>query len=179
LKVGGGLARRYVQPLFELALARGILDQVAREVAQFDSALRQHPEFRTFLSNPSVNRKAKRDAMSRVFVGASPCTINFLKVVLDKNRPEVLVAANSIFQDLLNEHRGVTTGLIETAIPLDEAALNQIKGQLEKRFQRTLDLKHRHDPTLIGGLRLRLGNRVIDASVKGRLARLRDLMIRG
>ena len=169
---GGGLARRYVKPLFEVALTKGAMAQVGDDLAQLDRALQQFPELRAFFNNPSADRRAKRQAAEEIFRGASPWTLNFIRVVLDKNRPGILSEAHRLFQQLRDEQQGITPGSVTTAIPLDEAAKQRLTARLEGQFGK-LRLEFAVDPGIIAGVLVRVGNQVIDGTVRGRLARLR------
>lgn len=175
----GGLARRYVQPLFEVALEKGELEGIYNDVALLDRTLKESPDLWNFLANPSIGRQAKKTLVEKIFADCCIYTLNFLKVVIDKNRPEVLRAAYHIFTGMLNVHRGVIPGVVESAVPLDDADLSYIKRILESRFESRLELKQRVDPVLLGGVRVRIGNTVIDGSVKGRLERLKTALIGG
>jgi F-type H+-transporting ATPase subunit delta len=173
---GGGIARRYVEPLFEVAIEKGIEDRIAEDLKLFDNTVSENPDLKKFLFNPSLERKAKRSAIEKLFTEASEYTLNFLRVVIDKNRPEILLSAYSLYTGFLNKHRGITTGSIVTAVPLEEEALEQIRSNLEKRFNYTLSLECTVDPTLIGGILVRVGNTVIDGTIKNRLQRLKSTM---
>jgi len=168
-----GLARRYVQPLFEAALAAGAQDRVDDDLNGLDYALSSSPDFRRFLNAPTVDRATKRTAVERAFSGAEPLTLNFLRVVINKNRCEIFDLAHRVYRELLNPHRGIVPGLVETAAPVDDATFDSLKKAAEARFGGTIELARAVDPSLIGGVRVRVGNRVIDASVKGRLERLK------
>jgi len=171
-----GLARRYVQPLFEVARDAGALDRVADEMKALDEALNASPDLRGFLASPTVERSVKRAALDKLFAGASQHTLNFLRLVVNKNRSEILILAGRIFSDLLNAHRGITPGLVETAVPLDESVYASLESAAARRVGGKLQIKRRVDPALIGGVRIRVGNRVVDASVRGRLEKLRALI---
>lgn len=168
----GGLAGRYVKPLFDVAWEKGEVERISDDLAALDEALRKSPDLRGLLNDPSVARSAKRSVVESVFRDASPFALNFIRVVIDKNRTEILDVAYPIFRDLIDESRGVMTGVVETAVPLDEATFEKVKTGLESRFASRLELERRVVPDLIGGLRVRVGNTVIDGSVKGRLTKL-------
>jgi len=171
--LSGILARRYVQPLFEVAQEKNELERIAGDLAALDQALQESAELKGFLSDPSIGRKAKRTLVEKVFAEASSYTLNFMRVVIDKNRPEILGMSYRLFTDMLNIHRGVALGVVETAVPLDDTAFNKVRKMLEARFGCKLELERKIDPGLLGGLRVRVGNNVIDGSVRGRLEGLK------
>ncbi|MDP8229441.1 MAG: ATP synthase F1 subunit delta [Candidatus Electryoneaceae bacterium] len=172
-----GLARRYVQPLFYVALEKGELDKIASDLFSFDEMLSQSSELRSFLADPSVERLAKRGVMEKLFDDVSPYTLNFVKVVIDKNRSAIFDMVYPLFRDMLNEHNGITAGIVETAVPLDDDLFVRLQKTLETRFEKRLELERKIDPDLLGGVRVRIGNMVIDASVRGRLNKLKEMLI--
>lgn len=171
-----GLARRYVLPLFEAAESAGRTEQVEQELRALDQALRSAPDLRAFLLNPALDRATKREAITPAVEGFSDLTRNFVRVVMAKNRPWILEQVYRIFRDLHRARRGVTPATVETAVPLDEAVWRDIQVKLEKRFRSSLEIERRVEPGLLGGLRVRVGNVLWDASVKGRLERLREAL---
>ena len=173
---GGGITRRYIEPLFEIAVEKGIEDRISEDLKLFDDTIVENPELKKFLFNPSMDRKAKRTVIEKLFADSSKYTLSFLRVVIDKNRPNILLEAYSLYSALLNKHRGITTGKIETAVPLEENTLKQVKENLEKRFKCTLELECTTDPSLMGGILVRVGNTVLDGTIRGRLQRLKSTM---
>jgi len=177
--LSGSLARRYVQPLFEVAQEKGELERIASDLAALDQALHESAELKEFLANPSIQRKVKWILIEKVFAEASLFTLNFMRVVIDKNRPEVLGATYRLFTDMLNIHRGIAPGVVETAVPLDDAAFDNVKRTLETRFGCKLELERKIERNLLGGMRVRIGNNVIDGSVRGKLEDLKSALSGG
>ena len=171
-----GLARRYVQPLYEIAQEKVIVQRISGDLKVLDKTLRDNDEFRTFLMNPSVDRSAKKGVMEALFAEFSKFSLNFIRLVIQKNRTEVLIVARSLFNGLIEDASGVITGMIESAVPIDENTLKQVRAMLSRRFEGELHLATRADPELIGGLRVRVGNTVIDGSVNHRLEQLEESM---
>ncbi len=172
----GGLAIRYVKPLFEVAQDKGELDGITADLARIDETLEQSPELRNFLHDPSVLRSSKQEAVELIFEGASTYVMNYMRLIIDKNRTEVINSTYRIFRKLIDKSRGITTGLVESAVKLDEKTYNAIRSKLEKRFKVKLDLDQQVVPDLLGGLRIRIGNTVIDGTVQGQLSRLRNTL---
>ena len=171
------LARRYVEPLFEVALEKDQLDRIAEDLSGLDEALKASADLRRFLTNPSIERHVKKTVIQKVFDGVSQYTMNFMKLVIEKNRTEILLHARQLYMNLLNAQRGMTPGVVETATPLDDATFERVRKELEVRFQTKLELERKVAKDLLGGMRVRVGNTVIDGSVQGRLARLRESLI--
>jgi len=173
---GGSLTRRYVQPLFEVALEKDILDKITKDLKLLDDTLCSSPELKSFLNNPSIERRAKRDAIEIIFKDVSLYSMNFMRLIIDKNRIEVLLVAYSMFQEMIDIERGVIKGTVLSAVPVDDDLFKEIKRSLETRFDSKLELRRDVDPGILGGLRIQVGNTVMDASVKGRLERLKETL---
>jgi len=174
---GGVLARRYVQPLFEVASEKDELERIFGDLKSLDQALSDSPDLKGYLSDPSIEKHDKKSVLEKIFADASIYTLNFMRVLIDKNRPEVLWVAYPLFRDMLNEHRGISTGVVESAVTLDDADFGEIKSALENRFASKLDLERQVNPDLLAGLRFRIGNIVLDGSVRNRLTRLKKILI--
>lgn len=172
----GGLPRRYVLPLFEIGVEKGELDRISADLGMIDHTLCESPDLRGFLTDPTIERKMKMGVIEKLFPDISTYTKNFLRVVIDKNRTEILKLTYRLFSDLLNEHRGVMPGELETAVQLDDSTFDELIRTLEKKFNKRLELERKVDPSLLGGARVRVGNVVIDGSVRGRMARLKEAL---
>lgn len=170
------LARRYVQPLFDVGSEKDLLDQIASDLELVDTTLKEANDLRGFLFDPSIERQTKKDVLKKLFPKVSPFSLNFLRVIVDKNRPVVLDDAYPLYREMLNEQRGITTGVLETAVPLDETSYQKVRKSLEKRFNKKLDLDQVVSPDLIGGIKVRIGNVVLDSTVRGQLGSLRKVM---
>lgn len=173
---GSVLARRYVQPLFEVAKEKEQLDRIGQDLADLDELLAASPELKGFLSDPSVERADKRGVLDQIFAEASPYTRNYLRLVVDKNRTDILRQTNRLFKELVAADKGVNSGVVESAAPLKDDQLANIKAVLEKRFKTKLALEPRIVPELIGGLRIQVGNTLIDDSIRNRLNNLRRVL---
>jgi len=160
-------------PLFELSRDAGTLDRTAGDLKTLDDALSASHELAVFLASPTVERAVKRAALEVIFKEVSPLTMQFLRLVVMKNRSEIFHVSNRIFTELLNAHRGIVPGTVETATPLDDASFTQLQKVVSEKFGVKVDLKRSVDPDLLGGVKVRVGNKVVDASVRGRLEKLR------
>jgi F-type H+-transporting ATPase subunit delta len=174
--IGGGLARRYVQSLFEVAQEKDVLDTISGDLKLLDDTLMNSPELTSFLNDPSTPKRAKKVAIEGLFTEISEFSLNFVRVVIDKNRTEILSEAYRIFQDMIDTAKGILNGTIQSVIKLDDKLMDEIRKSLEKRFNKKLILDNRITPELIGGLKIQVGNMVIDASVKSRLENLKEIL---
>nr|MBC8344195.1 ATP synthase F1 subunit delta [Bacteroidota bacterium] len=117
--IGSGLARRYVQALFNIAQEKDILEKVQEDLKALSELLNNLPEVFSFLFDPSIGRTAKKGALKEIFKDASEFTLNFYFLIIDKNRIEILVDVYRIFDELCNSLKGIITGTIHSAVALD------------------------------------------------------------
>ncbi|WP_334135705.1 F0F1 ATP synthase subunit delta [Tepidimonas sp.] len=165
------IARPYAEALFKAAGAQaaeacGWLDELA--VVAADAALQ------AFAANPNVRAEQVFDVIVGVLKTPLPdIGRNFLRTVIDNDRVAALPEMARQFRALVNARRGVADALVESAFVLDEAQLAELQGVLEKRFCRQLRLNVQLKPELIGGVRVVVGDEVLDTSIKARLEHMR------
>jgi F-type H+-transporting ATPase subunit delta len=174
--LSAGLARRYVLPLFEVARDRNLLDRIAGDLKQLSETLLSSEELRTFVDSPTIARTVKREVLGTLFKDASEFTLNFMRVAIDKKRSEIFILSSKLFDELVSKHRGETHGVVQSAQPLDEASFASIEKAVSSRFSTRVILKRTVDPALLGGVRVQVGNQVIDASIRGRLEKLKGIL---
>lgn len=167
------IARAYARSLFEVARERDVLDQVAEQLGQVDDAFRESHDLRTFFFSPYFTAGEKRDAVGRVIVDAEPILVNVLDILIENHRLPVLARLRRAFDALWRTERGLLPVRITSAIELDEAAAQRIGSEIGERTGRKVELTTEVDPDLIGGMTLRVGNQILDASIKNRLESLR------
>jgi F-type H+-transporting ATPase subunit delta len=170
------IARPYAEALFK---AVPEAEQVAL-LAQVDAlaAVARDPQLRNLADNPRVTNEQVFEVMSgAVKVALAPAVANFLRTVLDNGRLAALPLMAEQFQTLVNARQGVSEAIVYSAFPVDAAQLADIQGALEKRFGGKLQLSVQLDPTLIGGVRVVVGDEVLDTSVKARLDRMKTALL--
>jgi len=165
------LARKYARAIFELANENGWLAQCGKELADVQQGFAACPELKAYLGNPNIQPKEKKVLLAQLFVGEiSKTTLHFLLLLIDKRRIQTFDAIAHIFAELSNEARGIVVADVTTAQPLAEAQEKALREKLERVTGKKIDLRGHRDPSLIGGVVVRIGDRRIDGSVKGRLA---------
>ena len=169
------IARPYAEALFktagsDLAGAAVWLEELA--------AIASNVQLQQFAGNPSVTAKQTFDVMAGVAKTPLPDTAkNFLRAVIDNGRISVLPEIASQFRALKNARSGSSDAVVYSAFPLDAAALNDLAATLEKRFDRKLNVTVELEPALIGGVRVVVGDEVLDTSVKARLEQMKVALI--
>jgi F-type H+-transporting ATPase subunit delta len=169
--------RMYARALFEAARDAGRLDPVREELGDFVEAQRQVPELRGLLRNPQLDHRAKAAALEELLGGDEQLVRNFLLLLAEKNRAGEIEEIAREFDRLVAQAEGILDVELTTAVELSEQEARDVIGQIEKASGRKVEATQRVDPDLIGGLVLQAGSMRLDASVRGRLDRLRQELI--
>jgi F-type H+-transporting ATPase subunit delta len=165
--------RVYARALFEAAREKGRLAEVREELGDFVAAIDQVPELDALLRNPQIDPRAKAQALEDVLGGADVLVRNFLLLTVEKNRAGQLREIHREFERLMAQEERRLTVELTTAYELSDAEARSIVSQIERASGRPVDATRRVDPDLIGGIVLQAGSFRVDASVRGRLERLR------
>jgi F-type H+-transporting ATPase subunit delta len=165
--------RTYARSLFEAAKEAGRLAAVREDLADFVEAIRQVPELHELLRNPQLDARAKIAAVDAVADGADPLVGNLLRLLIDKGRGGEVEEVAAEFERLAALEEGRLTVELTTAFELSDDEAHSIVGQIERASGRTVEATRAVDPGLIGGIVVQAGSRRVDASVRGRLERLR------
>ncbi|HET7409955.1 MAG TPA: F0F1 ATP synthase subunit delta [Paracoccaceae bacterium] len=173
-----GAAGRYATALFELAREAGELDRAESDLDQLAQALSESPELVELIRNPVYTRAQQGKAMGAVAerMGLSQLVQNVVGLMASKRRLFALPETIAQFRALLAEHRGEVTAEVTAAHPLSETQRNALAGKLKDSLGRDVKLNVSIDKDIIGGLVVRVGSRMIDSSIRSRLARLQNAM---
>ncbi len=167
------IARVYADALFEASEAKGNLDDVHSELDQFTDELDQSNDMRVFFFSPYFSSTEKREAISKAVSGASPELVNFLELLAEKHRMPAIFRIRRRFDELWAKAKKRLEVTLTSAVELDRKIVDQVGEQIERQTDRSIDLTSEVDPEILGGLVLRVGNRVLDASLRSKLERLR------
>ena len=173
------VARTYAQAFFDAAKEKGRLDRVGEELAEFVDALHEVPELNELLRNPELDPPAKADALDAVLEGADELVRNFLRLIAAKGRAAQIEEIAKEFEALVAAEQAILNVELTTAYELSEKEAQGIVKQIEAASGRTVDASRSVDPHLLGGLVLKAGSLQVDASVRGRLDRLRRELVQG
>jgi len=168
----------YARALFEAARDEDQLEPVREELDDFVEAQRQVPELRGLLRNPQIDHRAKAAALEELLGGEEQLVRNFLLLLAEKNRAGEIEEIAREFDRLVAQAEGILDVELTTAVELYEQEARDVIGQIEKASGRKVEATQRVDPDLIGGLVLEAGSLRLDASVRGRLDRLRQELTR-
>ncbi len=168
----------YAEALFEAARERDELEEVLEELEDFEAALEESEELRLFFYGGQIPEREKRRAIDALTEGMSLTTRNFLKVLSDNGREEILEEILVRYEELVKEHLGRVEVEVTTAVELSEDELDLMKERLGNSLEgREVILQTSVDPNILGGAVFRDGGRMLDSSVRGRLASLREEML--
>ena len=165
--------RRYARALFEAAQERNRLEEVQRDLSDFVDAVREVPELRALLRDPVLDRRVKIAALSDVLAGSDELVRNFVLVLTEGGRAGELEETEREFERFLADETGRLSLELATAIELSDDEAGQIVQQIERASGRNVEATRRVDPDLLGGVVLQVGSLRLDASLRGRLDRLR------
>jgi F-type H+-transporting ATPase subunit delta len=166
--------RMYARALYEAAKDQDKLDAVREELGDFVEAQRQVPELRELLRNPQLDQRLKASALEELLGGDEELVRNFLLLLAEKNRAGEIDEIAREFDRLVAEAEGILDVELTTAVELSDEETRDVITQIEKASGRKVEATQRVDPDLIGGLVLQAGSLRLDASVRGRLDRLRQ-----
>jgi F-type H+-transporting ATPase subunit delta len=169
--------RMYARSLFAAAADSGTLDVVHEQLGDFAAAIAQVPELRLLLRNPELDPQQKAGVLADILGDADEIVRNFVLLVSEKGRAGEIEEIYREFDALVAAEQGRLTVELTTAYELSDAEAASIVEKIEQSSGRTVEATRSVDPDLIGGIVLQVGSHRLDASVRGRLARLRQELV--
>jgi F-type H+-transporting ATPase subunit delta len=168
----------YARALFESAVEHGELDDVQQQLGMWADALAENKDLQTFFFSPRFSSTEKKQAIRQIIAGGNERFLNFIELLAERHRLPAVFRIRRSFDELWREEHKMLPVEVTSAVELDESLVRSIGERIEDRTGRRIELTSRVDPDIIGGLVLRVGNKVLDASVSGRLQRLRKQITR-
>jgi F-type H+-transporting ATPase subunit delta len=173
------LARVYARSLFEVAREHGKLDELREQLGQFADALNEHRELAVFFFSPYFSSLEKEDGLSRILDGADEALLNFLKLLIENHRMPVIFRIRARYERLWEEENRMLPVEVTSAIALDPETTDALGQSIGERAGRKVKLAARVDPDILGGIVVRVGNSILDASIRNRLEQLRRHVAQG
>jgi F-type H+-transporting ATPase subunit delta len=167
------IAEVYARALFEAAKDDGVLDRAHEELGQFAEALDEDRNLQVFLFSPYFSSEEKKDGIRRIVSDADERVLNFLELLAERHRMPALFRIRSLFDSLWAEENKLLPVIVTSATELDPGLVDDIGQRIQEQTGRKVELSSRVDPDVLGGLMVRVGNMVLDATVRNRLERLR------
>ncbi|HST56363.1 MAG TPA: F0F1 ATP synthase subunit delta [Solirubrobacteraceae bacterium] len=173
------LARVYGRALFDVAHEHAKLDELREQLGQFVDALDQSHDLRVFFFSPYFSTKEKQDALARVLDGADEQFVNFLKLLIENHRMPVIFRVRKQYERLWEQENKLLPVQITSAIELDDSTTASLGERISQRTGRKVSLTALVDPDILGGIVIRVGNSILDASIRNRLEHLRKQVAQG
>jgi F-type H+-transporting ATPase subunit delta len=172
------IAQVYARSLFDVARERGTLDVVRQQLGQFSEALAASQELSVFFFSPYFSTQEKKDGLGRVLDGADPTFLNFLGLLVEKHRMPAIHRIRREYDTLWQKENKLLPVQVTSAIALDDSTLQGIGDSIGQRTGQKVELTSEVDPDILGGIVLRVGNSILDASIQNRLEQLRKQVAR-
>jgi ATP synthase F1 delta subunit len=173
------IARVYARSLFEVAREQDKLEVIREELGEFADALAGSHELQVFFFSPYFSTEEKKDGLHRTVEGADDTLTNFLELLLENHRMPVVFRVRREFDRLWEEANDLLPVLITSAVALDESVSRRIGDEIGRQTGKQVELTSTVDPDVIGGIVLRVGNSILDASIRNRLETLRKQVAKG
>jgi F-type H+-transporting ATPase subunit delta len=167
------IASVYARSLFEVAQEQGKLDDVRDQLGDFADTLDSNQEMQVFFFSPYFSTPEKEEGLDKVVTGAEPILQNFLKLLIEKHRMPAVFRVRRSFDELWQRENKLLPVEVTSAIELDQNTVKQIGDRIGEETGQKIELSERVDPDILGGLVVRVGNSIIDSSIRARLDSLR------
>jgi F-type H+-transporting ATPase subunit delta len=166
------VAKRYARALYEVASEQQAIDAIENELIEISNIIQNSQDLKMLLTHPKVTAEEKQNLVGELFNGkVSETTMNFINLLLERGREENLNEIVKHFTELSNEVRGFADATVTTAKALTEEEVQKIAEQFGQKVNKKLRVTTKVDPSIIGGIIVRIGDRQYDGSIKGKLAR--------
>ncbi|HKH63909.1 MAG TPA: ATP synthase F1 subunit delta [Solirubrobacterales bacterium] len=166
-------ARVYAGALFEVGREKGKLDTLQQQLSEFTDATDQNHELQVFFFSPYLSSEEKVTGLKRAISGAEPELINFLELLVDKQRMPEIFRIRREFEELWKQENRRIDVTVTSAVELDPEVVAKIGQEVERQTGEEVDLSSAVDDRILGGIVLQVGNMVLDASIRSRLEKLR------
>jgi len=167
------IAERYALALFQLAKEQNIVQKLEAELRIVRKSVKENPSFITLLTSPNLSVQKKKAVLQNVFADVSPILSNTLMLLIDRHRQSDIADVAEAFIDLANEENGISEATVYSIRPLTGAESEAISASFATKVgRRSLNIENIVDTNLLGGLKIRIGNRIFDGSLRGKLDRL-------
>lgn len=169
----------YARSLFEVGREQDKLDVLREQLGQFADALDQRRELATFFFSPYFSTKEKQEGLERMLDGADETLVNFVQLLIENHRMPVIFRIRAEYERLWDEENRVLPVEITSAIELDRATTENLGRAIGERAGRKIQLAAHVNPDILGGIVVRVGNSILDASIRNRLEQLRRQVAQG
>ncbi len=175
------VANRYSQALFEVGLEYNKLDKLLNDLEVFSELFTKNKEFKIVMETSAVSRDEKKSIIEELAkkFDFNPLTVNFFKLLIDKNKIKFITTITEVFRKKYREHAGIADYEIVSAIDLDAKIINEIKKKLEEKTGKKIELTTKVEPEIIGGLIIKTEGLIYDGSLKSHLLKIKEKILKG
>ncbi len=166
-------ARVYAEALFDVAKEKGKLDAIRDQLAQFADAVDRNRELQVFFFSPYFSSAEKVDGLKRAVSAADDELVNFLELLIEKQRMTELFRIRRHFEELWKQENKRIEVTVTSAVELAPSVVEKVGEEIERQTGQKVELSSRVDDEILGGIVLQVGNKVLDASIRSRLEKLR------
>jgi ATP synthase F1 delta subunit len=167
------IAQVYARSLFEVAQERDRLDSIKDQLAQFAEALNDNREVAIFFFSPYFSAEEKKAGLHRAVSDADPILVNFLEALIERHRMPAVFRIRTHYEELWDRANQLLPVHVTSAVELDASTVKNVGERISEQTGSRIELSSEVDPDIIGGLVLRVGNVILDASIRSRLNQLR------
>lgn len=168
------VARRYAEAFFSIAREAGKIDDYQNELGKIVQTIEEIPDLKEYFAHPLLPAKDKKEIAKKVFdTAVSPLTLNFLLLVLDKKRQNYLGLIYNQYVEMADESRNIKKAELISAMPISDEDVKTLSENLTRSTGSTIQLDVSIDPSIIGGVKIRMGDKIIDASIAKKLELLK------
>ncbi len=173
------ISSRYAQALLEVAKKNNQVEPVLKETQLFSQQWQENKKLKVFLSNPDLTKEEKKQFFEHSFARLISRTfLNFLYILIDKNRLDYLPDMAEMYRKLSYELKGIEEVVAVSAHPIDRELLDTLKNRLKKIINKEVKLEPEVNPEILGGVTLRFRDKIIDGSLKYNLKQLREELLK-
>ena len=172
------IAQVYARSLFQVAREQDKLDVVRDELGQVSEILEENHDMRLFFFSPYFSTEEKREGLRSTIEGADPVTMNLLDVLVENHRLPVVPRIRREYERLWRDANDLLPVTVTSAVELDDAVVARIGEEIGRQTGRKVELTRTVDPSIVGGFIVRVGNSILDSSIKNRLENLRKQIVR-
>jgi F-type H+-transporting ATPase subunit delta len=172
------IAQVWARALFQVAKENDLLDEVREQLGAFADALGENRDLMVFFFSPYFSTKEKKEGLKRAVTDAEPTVMNFLEALIERHRMPAIFRIKARYDVLWDDERDLLPVEVTSAVELDKSIISSIGDRIGEQTKRTVELSSKVDPDVLGGIVLRVGNVVLDASIRNRLEQLRKQVAR-
>lgn len=169
------VSKTYSEALFDVAVEENCIDKISSELEFIVETFKAHPEFFELFRTPQINVEERKNIVLEVFGdNISQEVQNFIKILLDKGRGSAFLSIKEAFDKLVSDYRGEVAAVVESAVALSEDQLSSLAEKLSQATGKKIVLENNVNPDILGGLIVKVGDKVVDGSVKMKLNEMKD-----